>query len=49
VGNGVATLVVANGATSSTSAHAGHLAGETALEADAPEVVLDAKTDHLAA
>jgi len=50
VGNGVATLVVAKWCGElDTARMQAHLAGETALEADAPEVVLDAKTDRLAA
>ena len=50
VGNGVATLVVAKwcGELNVPQMQA-HLAGETALEADAPEVVLDTKDQHLAA
>ena len=50
VGNGVATLVVAKwcGELDVPRMQA-HLAGETALEADAPEVVLDAKDGHMAA
>ena len=50
VGNGVATLVVAKwcGELDVPQMQA-HLAGETALEADAPEVVLDAKDQHMAA
>jgi len=50
VGNGVATLVVAKWCGElDTARMQAHLAGETALEADAPEAVLDAKTDRLAA
>ena len=49
VGNGVATLVVAKWCGELDSARlTAHLNGETQLEADAPEVVLDAKTDRLA-
>ena len=50
VGNGVATLVVAKWCGELDTARlTAHLNGETQLEADAPEVVLDAKTDRLAA
>ena len=50
VGNGVATLVVAKWCGElDTNRLTAHLNGETQLEADAPEVVLDAKTDRLAA
>ena len=50
VGNGVATLVVAKWCCElDTSRLTAHLTGETPLEADAPEVVLDANTDRLAA
>ena len=50
VGNGVATLVVAKWCGElDTVRLTAHLNGETQLEADAPEVVLDAKTDRLAA
>ena len=50
VGNGVATLVVAKwcGELDVPRMQA-HLAGESALEADAPEVVLDAKDPRMAA
>lgn len=50
VGNGVAALVVAKWCGElDTNRLTAHLNGETQLEADAPEVVLDAKTDRLAA
>lgn len=50
VGNGVATLVVAKWCGELDTARLqAHLAHETPVEADAPEVVLDAKTDRLAA
>jgi aerobic C4-dicarboxylate transport protein len=50
VGNGVATLVVAKWCGELDSARlTAQLNGETALEAEAPEVVLDAKTDRMAA
>ena len=50
VGNGVATLVVAKWCGELDSARlTAHLNGETALEADAPEAVLDAKTARLVA
>ena len=50
VGNGVATLVVAKwcGELDVPRMQA-HLAGETTLEADAPEVLLDAKDQRMAA
>jgi aerobic C4-dicarboxylate transport protein len=49
VGNGVATVVVARwcGALDVPRMQA-HLAGETALEADEPEAVLDKKQPHMA-
>jgi aerobic C4-dicarboxylate transport protein len=49
VGNGVATVVVARwcGALDVPRMQA-HLASETALEADEPEVVLDKKQPHMA-
>jgi aerobic C4-dicarboxylate transport protein len=50
VGNGVATLVVAKwcGELDMNRLQQG-LSGETALEADAPELIQDAKTDRMAA
>ena len=49
VGNGVATLVVAKWCNElDVPRMQAHLAGETTLEAEAPELVLDAKTDRLA-
>jgi aerobic C4-dicarboxylate transport protein len=49
VGNGVATLVVAKWCNElDVPRMQAHLAGETVLEADAPELVLDTKTDRLA-
>jgi len=50
VGNGVATLVVAKWCGELDTARLqSQLANETATDAEAPEVALDVKTDHLAA
>jgi aerobic C4-dicarboxylate transport protein len=50
VGNGVATLVVAKWCGELDTARLqAHLNGETAEEADAPEQVLDAKDQRMAA